>query len=133
MENEIKDFFHATAPQPGDGTAFLLELNARLEAVEQVRLFHEREIRRTRQTMWAVFAIGLSMILSVTTVILLYPDLVVSVKELFHTLFQPAEDVLEHSFQFKKLLFWFFAILTSALSIVIPVVLSRNRTGIFKD
>ncbi|MBQ8070641.1 MAG: hypothetical protein IJ202_07310 [Bacteroidales bacterium] len=133
MENEIKEFFHANAPQPGDETSFLVELNARLEAVEHIRQFHDREIKRTRQTMWAVFAIGLSMILAVTMVILLYPDLVVSVRELFRTLFQPAEDALEHSFQLRNLLFWFFVILLSTLSVVIPIVLSRNKTILIKD
>lgn len=133
MENEIKEFFHANAPQPGDETSFLLELNAKLEAVEHIRLFHEREIKRTRQIIWAVFAIGLSMILAVTMVILLCPELVVSVRDLFRTLFQPAEDVLDHSYQLRNLLFWFFVILLSALSVVIPIVLSRNRTILIKE
>jgi len=133
MENEIKEFFHANAPQPGDETSFLVELNAKLEAVEHIRLFHEREIKRTRQIIWAVFAIGLSMILAVTMVILLCPELVVSVRDLFRTLFQPAEDVLDHSYQLRNLLFWFFVILLSALSVVIPIVLSRNRTILIKE
>lgn len=43
MENEIKDFFRQTAPQSSDPTAFRLELNARLAAVEQIKAYRDRE------------------------------------------------------------------------------------------
>ena len=49
MENEIKEFFRQTAPKPADPTSFTLELNARLAAVEQIKAYRDREIRRTRR------------------------------------------------------------------------------------
>lgn len=59
MENEIKEFFQQTAPQPSDPTAFKLELNARLAAVEQIKAYRDREIRRSRKIALALFIAGL--------------------------------------------------------------------------
>ena len=59
MENEIKEFFRQTAPKPSDPTAFRLELNARLAAVESVKAYHDREVRRLRRIRRLTFAAGL--------------------------------------------------------------------------
>ena len=59
MENEIREFFRQTAPKPSDPTAFKLELNARLAAVEQIKAFHDREVRRLRRIRRLTFAAGL--------------------------------------------------------------------------
>jgi len=126
MENEIKDFFHAAAPQPGDETAFRLELNARLEAVEQIRHFHNSEIGRIRRIAWVSLVIGLSLGVAVTVVVLLHPGFFVDFKELFRSLFQPFESVWKSAPLLKNVLFWFFAVVTVGLSIILPIVLSRD-------
>ena len=59
MENEIREFFHQTAPKPADPTAFRLELNARLAAVESVKAYHDREVRRLRRIRRLTFVAGL--------------------------------------------------------------------------
>ncbi len=59
MENEIREFFRQTAPKPADPTSFTLELNARLAAVEQIKAYHDREVRRARRTFLLVFVAGL--------------------------------------------------------------------------
>lgn len=73
MENEIKEFFRQTAPKPADATSFTLELNARLAAVEQVKAFREREIRRTRRILWTVFAAGLLLGGALAVFLILHP------------------------------------------------------------
>lgn len=132
MENEIKNFFSATAPQPSNETAFQLELNARLAAVEQIRQFHDREVISIRRIALTSLIIGLVLGVAVTVVVLLQPDIFVIIKELFRTLVQPIDDVWNSSLPVKSLLFWFFAIVTVVLSIILPVVLSRN-TKDFSD
>ena len=59
MEKEIKEFFRQTAPKPSDPTAFKLELNARLAAVESVKAYHDREVRRLRRIRRLTFVAGL--------------------------------------------------------------------------
>ena len=59
MENEIREFFRQTAPKPSDPTAFRLELNARLAAVESVKAYHDREVRRLRRIRRLTFVAGL--------------------------------------------------------------------------
>ena len=73
MENEIREFFQQTAPKPADPTAFKLELNARLAAVEQIKAYHDREVRRLRRIRRLTFAAGLLIGGAVTTVLILYP------------------------------------------------------------
>ena len=126
MENEIKDFFHAAAPQPGDGTAFRLELNARLEAVEQIRHFHNNEISHIRRIAWVSLVIGLSLGVAVTVVVLLHPGFIVNLKELFRSLLQPFGSVWKNTPLLKNVLFWFFAVVTVGLSIILPIVLSHD-------
>ena len=126
MEQEIKDFFHAAAPQPVDDMSFRLELNARLEAVEQLRHFHNCEISRIRRIAWASLAIGLSIGVAVTVVVLLYPSFIVSLKELFLALLQPLEHVWKSASLLKNVLFWFFAIVIVVISVILPIVFSRD-------
>ena len=126
MENEIKDFFHAAAPQPGDETAFRLELNARLEAVEQIRHFHNNEIGRIRRIAWVSLVVGLSLGVVVTVVVLLHPGFIVNLKELFRSLLQPFGSVWKNTPLLKNVLFWFFAVVTVGLSIILPIVLSHD-------
>ena len=80
MENEIREFFRQTAPKPADPTAFKLELNARLAAVEQIKAFHDREIRRLRRIRRRTFIAGLLLGGAATAFFILHP---VRLPELF--------------------------------------------------
>ena len=73
MENEIREFFRQTAPKPSDPTAFRLELNARLAAVEQIKAYHDREVRRVRRTRRLTFAAGLVLGGAVAAFFILHP------------------------------------------------------------
>ncbi len=73
MENEIRDFFHAAAPRPGDDTTFRLELNARLAAAEQIKQFHDQQIRSLRRRTRLLFAAGLLLGGAVVALFLLHP------------------------------------------------------------
>ena len=73
MENEIKDFFRQTAPKPADPTSFTLELNARLAAVEQIKAYRDREIRRTRLIFLIVFVAGLLIGGALAAFLILHP------------------------------------------------------------
>ena len=73
MENEIKEFFRQTAPKPADPTSFTLELNARLAAVEQIKAYRDREIRRTRRVFLIVFVAGLLIGGALAAFLILHP------------------------------------------------------------
>ncbi len=73
MENEIKEFFRQTAPKPADSTSFTLELNARLAAIEQVKAFHDREIRRVRRNYLIALVAGLLLGGTLATFLILHP------------------------------------------------------------
>ena len=73
MENEIREFFRQTAPKPADPTSFTLELNARLAAVEQIKAYHDREVRRTRRTFLLVFVARLVLGGALAAFLILHP------------------------------------------------------------
>jgi hypothetical protein len=73
MDNEIRDFFRQTAPKPTDATSFTLELNARLAAVEQIKAFRDREIRRARRHALVVFFAGLLLGGAAAAFLILHP------------------------------------------------------------
>ena len=80
MENEIRTLFHEAAPKPSDPTAFRLELNARLAAVEQIKAYHDREVRRTRRILQFTLVFGLLLGGALTAFFILHP---VQLPELF--------------------------------------------------
>ena len=73
MENEIKEFFRQTAPKPADPISFTLELNARLAAVEQIKAYRDREIRRTRRVFLIIFVAGLLVGGALAAFLILHP------------------------------------------------------------
>ena len=73
MDNEIREFFRQTAPKPTDATSFTLELNARLAAVEQIKAFRDREIRRSRRHALVVFVAGLLLGGAAAAFLILHP------------------------------------------------------------
>ena len=121
MENEIRDFFRATAPQPGDGTAFRLELNARLAAAEQIKQYREHEERRLRRLAWVIFAAGLVLGSAVAALLILKPfDLaeISAASTLADTLIPG----------FPRYFLWILAALPIAfLAFYLPVKLSRRK------
>lgn len=127
MEDEIRDFFNATAPKPGDETAFRLEMNARLAAVEKIRQYHDREVRRSRQVAVAFLAAGLLLGGMITALILLFPEFVTQPWETLLGLFKFAGFDLEGVSLPKDFLFRLFAVPTVLLSVILPLVFSRRR------
>ena len=120
MENEIRDFFRATAPQPGDETAFRLELNARLAAAEQIKQYREREARRLRRIGWGIFAAGLVLGSAVAALLILKPFKLPD----FFSGQDPAAGVPGA----PMLPFWVFAILPVAfLAAFLPIKLSHRK------
>ena len=129
MENEIREFFHATAPQPGDETSFRLELNARLAEVEKVRQYCDREIRRTRRTELALLIAGVIVGGLVTAVIILRPEPLVRLWEVLRGLFRPGGAEQEGVSPLGNMLFWLLSALMLLVSVILPIVFSRRRSG----
>ena len=129
MENEIREFFHATAPQPGDETSFRLELNARLADVEKVRQYCDREIRRTRRTELALLIAGVIVGGLVTAVIILRPEPLVQLWEALRGLFRPGGAGQEGVSPLGNMLFWLLSALMLLVSVILPIVFSRRRSG----
>ena len=117
MENEIKDFFRQTAPKPSDATSFTLELNARLAAVEQIKAFRDREIRRTRRILLIVFAAGLLLGGALTAFLILHP---VTLPQL------PSPDSLAEAPVAAPWL-WGAAGLIVLLAVALPLLLLRRH------
>ena len=127
MENEIKAFFRSTAPQPGDAVSFRLELQAKLAAAEQIRRFRESEVRRSRRTLYAVFAAGLLAGGALTALVLLQPDWLTGWWEGLRGLLSvPAVPLGDKA---AALPLWPAALLPLAiLAIALPLLLLRRHT-----
>ena len=117
MENEIKDFFRQTAPQPSDPTAFRLELNARMAAVEQIKAYRDREIRRSRKIALAIFVAGLLVGGAAALFFILHP---VQMPDFMDLLLSFARWVGENH--------WFWII--AAPLTLLPLLLSRRKRTI---
>ena len=125
MENEIKEFFRQTAPKPSDPTAFRLELNARLAAVESVKAYHDREVRRLRRIRRLTFVAGLLLGGAAAAWFILHP---VRLPEL------PLDTRLPEgaSTVTASLISWGVACLVVGLAIFIPLrSLRRQRKPLF--
>lgn len=125
MENEIRTLFHEAAPKPSDPTAFRLELNAHLAAVEQIKAYHDREVRRMRRARLLTFAVGLLLGGALTAFFILHP---VQLPELSwdHTLPEGASTVK------ASLISWAIACLVIGLALFFPLrSLRRQRKTIF--
>lgn len=122
MENEIREFFHEAAPQPGDDAAFRLELNARLAAVEKVRQFHDEEAHYARRIVFVVFIAGLIIGGLFTAIAILQPNLLHRFWVAISDLFEWISTVFS-----KDGLFFFLAILAVLLSFILPLLFFRGR------
>ena len=129
MENEIREFFHATAPQPGDETSFRLELNARLAEVEKVRQYCDREIRRTRRTELTFLIAGVIIGGLVTAVIILRPEPLVQLWEALRGLFRQGGAEMEGASPLGNMMFWLLSVLMLLVSVVLPIIFSSRRSG----
>ena len=120
MENEIRTLFHEAAPKPSDPTAFRLELNARLAAVEQIKAYHDREVRRTRRILQFTLVFGLLLGGALTAFFILHP---VQLPELSwdHTLPEGASTVK------ASLISWAVACLVIGLALFFPLRSLRRR------
>ena len=117
MENEIREFFRQTAPKPSDATSFTLELNARLAAVEQIKAYREREIRRNRRILWVVFAAGLLLGGALAALLILHP---LTLPQL------PDPESLAQA-PGKELWFWCIAGPIVLLAVILPLLLLRSH------
>lgn len=122
MENEIREFFHEAAPQPGDDAAFRLELNARLAAVEKVRQFHDEEAHFARRLVLVVFIAGLIIGGLFTAIAILQPNLLHRFWAAISDLFEWISTVFS-----KEGLFFLLAILVVLLSFILPLLFFRGR------
>ena len=119
MENEIREFFHQTAPQPSDPIAFRFELNARLAAMEQIKAYHSREIRRANRTRFALFVAGLVLGGTVAGFFILHPvDLSTLSTHFFNN--PSCKESVQH-------LLWPIAGFVALLTIALPLLLSRRH------
>ncbi len=120
MENEIREFFRQTAPKPADPTSFTLELNARLAAVEQIKAYHDREVRRARRIRRLTFAAGLVLGGTAAAFFILHP---VRMPELFwnFTLPEGASD------SWMSVISWIVAGLVVGLALFFPLRSLRRR------
>lgn len=139
MENEIKEFFHAAAPRPGDPTAFGLELNARLAAAERIKQFHDRESKRLRRLTLGLFAAGLLLGGALAALFILrpiplpdflaLPDLTAAADRSAGTgLLKNAPLLAGIIPDLPRYLLWTFAAIPLALlAIILPLTLTRHR------
>ncbi|MBP5336928.1 MAG: hypothetical protein J6Y63_05415 [Bacteroidales bacterium] len=120
MEDEIRTLLHETAPQPSDPAAFRLELNARLSAVEQIKTYRDREYRRSRRTMYFVFAAGILLGVVLTALALLHP---VELPDI--SLPIPPEGLAGRYAGYVAMA---LGAITAACAIVLPLTLTRHRS-----
>ena len=118
MEDEIRKLLHETAPQPSDPTAFRLELNALLAAVEQIKTYRDREYLSTRRLLRIVFIVGILLGAAVALLVILHP---------FNLPDIPAITWTEvSSSPYFNYILTAAGILTAAVAIVLPLTLARR-------
>ena len=120
MENEIRTLFHEAAPKPSDPTAFRLELNARLAAVEQIKAYHDREVRRTRRILQFTLVFGLLLGGALTAFFILHP---LQLPELFWDPKLPEGTSTVKA----SLISWAIACLVIGLALFFPLRSLRRR------
>ncbi|MGN0201853.1 MAG: hypothetical protein ACI399_02975 [Candidatus Cryptobacteroides sp.] len=59
-ERELREFFHKNRPATSDEEAFLAGLDAKLNAIEDVRRLHEAGVADCRKTALAAFLCGMA-------------------------------------------------------------------------
>ena len=104
-------FAAQTAPKPADPTSFTLELNARLAAVEQIKAFHDQEIRRLRRIRRLTFAASLLLGGAMAAFLILHP-----------VRMPDAPAVMESPW------FWPVSIAATLLAVGVPMLLTRRIT-----
>ena len=119
MEDEIRKLLHETAPQPSDPTAFRLELNARLAAVEQIKTYRDREYFRIRRLLRFVFAAGILAGVAVTLLVILHP---IDLPDISSITWAEISN-----FPYIGHILTVASILTVAVAIVLPLTLARRR------
>lgn len=120
MEDEIRTLFHEAAPQPSAPTAFRLELNARLSAVEQIKTYRDREYRRSRRTMCYVFIAGILLGVALTALVLLHP---VELPDISFVI--PSDALTGRNATYVAMA---LGAITAACAIVLPLTLTRHRS-----
>lgn len=73
-DEEIREFFLQNRPQTSDEGTFLAGLSAKMEAMEEVKSFHDASIRRYRKITVAALVAGIIAGGCISTVLLLNPS-----------------------------------------------------------
>lgn len=118
MDDEIRKLLHEAAPQPSDPTAFRLELNARLTAVEQIKTYRDHEYLRTRRLLHIVFSAGILLGAAVALLVILHP---IDLPDISSITWSEVSSIP----YFNSLLLA-AGILTAAIAIVLPLTLARR-------
>lgn len=118
MEDEIRKLLHEAAPQPSDPTAFRLDLNARLAAVEQIKTYRDREYLRSRRLLRIVFAAGILVGAAAALLVILHP---IDLPDISSITWSEVSSI-----PYFNYLLTAAGILTAAVAIVLPLTLARR-------
>ena len=112
---DIEQFLRENAPEtPGEGQ-FLIETNARLDAVEGIKSTVDREHRRWRTALIAALVTGLVLGCLMTALVLLWPE-------------QAGESVLSKAVQaLRPVRYVFFGVIACCALTLGLLSLSRRR------
>ena len=127
MEDEIRTLLHESAPKPSDPMAFRLELNAQLDAVEQIKQYRDGEYRQSRLTLCIVLAAGFLLGAMVTALVILFPFDVSGLTGIIDLL-----SGFEKSRYYTYLLIVAGAVMAAG-AIVLPLILFRRNSVRFPD
>ena len=118
---DIEQFLRDNAPETPDEGQFLIETNARLNAVEGIKQTVDGERRRGRVALIIALVTGLVLGCLVTLVVLLYPIQPIQPIQPDQSIFIKAVESLQNG---KEYLFGAIACLALALGLVL---LSKKR------
>lgn len=72
-DTEIREFFHQNRPVTADEGTFKAGLNARLDAIEEVKRIHDAEVARCHKVAHACFIAGLALGAAVVALLIMNP------------------------------------------------------------
>ena len=105
---------------------FRLSLNARLDAVEQIKAYHDQEYRSSCRTMRIVFAAGVLVGVALAILVLFHPFDLPTLRDL-----TPITPPSRTSGDRAYLSMIIFGALVAAVAIVLPLTLSRRHRSRF--
>ena len=122
--NDIEQILRENKPQAPTGDNFIIEMNARLEAVEGIKRTVAEEHRRGRRLLLAALGAGLVLGGLVTAVLILQPELPETVSSKWLTFFRDAAAGFQ---AFLKSAPQALSLLVAALAITLGLVALKPR------